>query len=314
MIAGLDQMQCFVYVARHESFTLAAHELGMPKSGVSRAVACLEERLGVRLVLRTTRSVMLTEAGELYRAQCERMLEEAELAELVITQMHEQPKGRLRVGATVAFARFILGPLLPSFLRRYSEIDLSLHLLGSTASPNGENLDVAIRPGPLPDSSSILTPVYKIRLGLYASPSYLDGRTAPVSPQELKELDCITTGCGVHGEPVDKCVWRLHAGSETQEIRVHSRISVPDPTINYQLALAGSGVALLSQSVAEADVAAGRLVRLLPAWEPASVELYAIYPARLNSSPKVRAFVEFLREQPNRECDQAHSVITLHGR
>jgi DNA-binding transcriptional LysR family regulator len=299
MIPDLNQLRCFAYVARHESFTVAAKKLGIPKSGVSRAVANLESRLGLRLIRRTTRNVALTEAGELYRTQCERMLEEAEQAELVMAQMHGQPKGRLRIGAPVAYARFVLAPLLPSFLKRYPAMDLSLHLADGTAASGESNLDVVIRPGPIGDSSSILTPVYKIQLGVYASPKYLDGKILPKTPAGLKDLDCITTGCGTHGEPVEKSLWRLRKGNDSQEIRLESRVSVPDPTINYQLVVAGSGVALLSKRVAAPDVAAGRLLHLLPDWEPASVELYAVYPSRLNSSPKVRAFVEFLREHPD---------------
>jgi hypothetical protein len=119
----------------------------------------------------------------------------------------------------------------------------------------------------------------------------------PCTPAGLMEQSCITMTCGTFGEPGNFAIWRLRRGAELKEIRVDARVSVPDPTINHQLALAGTGVALLAQSVVRGDVEEGRLVRILPDWEPEPVELHALYPSRLDSSPKVRAFLQFLRER-----------------
>jgi len=292
----LNELQFFVQVCNKQSFTLAAKHLGVPKSSVSRAILRLEGRLGVRLVERTTRSVALTEAGEIYLDRCQRMLEEAEQADLSLNALHEKPRGRLRVGAPVAFARSILAPILGDFLALYPELRLHLRLLGTEVSPREGNLDLLIRPGPLEDSGLLVKPLMRIRLGAYASPLYLENRDLPDSPAALRQQSCITTSCGASGEPADSAVWRLRRGSDLQEVRVESRVSVPDPVINHQLAVAGVGVALISQAAARADVERGRLVRLLPDWEPDPVELHALYPSRLNSSPKVRVFLEFLRE------------------
>ena len=136
----------------------------------------------------------------------------------------------------------------------------------------------------------------KIRLGAYASPHYLKNRALPRSPSALREHACVTTTCDILGEPGDSTIWLLRRGAELAEVRVEARVSVPDPTINHLLALAGVGVALLAQSVVQTDVEKGRLVRLLPDWEPDPVELHALYPSRLNSSPKVRVFLRFLRD------------------
>ena len=138
--------------------------------------------------------------------------------------------------------------------------------------------------------------ILRIRLGVYASPSYLADRKIPSSPAELRRYSCITK-CGMFGEPGDSTVWRLRCGTEMKEVRIESRLSVPDPNVHHQLAVAGVGVALLSQSLARGDVQEGRLLRLLPEWEPDPVELYAVYPSRLNSSPKERAFVHFLQKR-----------------
>lgn len=293
----LNGLQFFVQVARTQSFTLAAKRLGLPKSSVSRAISRLENRLGVRLIERTTRSVALTEAGEIYLDRCQRVLEEAEQADLLIGAMQSKPRGRLRVGAPVPFARSILGPILGKFVAQYPDLRLQLQLLSGDGYSKESGLDIVIRPGPLEDSGLLVKPLLIIRLGAYASPLYLKDRAAPQTPTDLRQHSCITTACGMHGEPGDSALWRLRRGSERKEVRVESRVSVPDPTINHQLALCGVGVALLSQSIAQTDVKEGRLVRLLPDWEPEPVELHALYPSRLNTSPKVRAFLQFLREQ-----------------
>jgi DNA-binding transcriptional LysR family regulator len=145
-----------------------------------------------------------------------------------------------------------------------------------------------IRPGPLEDSGLLVKPILRIRLGAYASPRYLESRDIPDSPAKLRDHDCIVAVCGVHGEPADSAIWRLRRGVDVEEVRVESRVSIPDPTLSQQLAVAGVGVTLLSQEAARAEVTRGRLVRLLPEWEPEPVELHAVYPSRLNASPNVR--------------------------
>jgi len=292
----LNELQLFAQVAHEQSFTLAAKHLGLPKSSVSRAITRLEARLGVRLFERTTRRVALTEAGEIYLERCQRVLDEAEQADLVIGALQARPRGRLRVGAPVAFARSILGPILGRFLVLYPELRMQLQLLGAEPLPSERSLDVVIRPGPLEDSGLLVKPIMRIRIGIYASPLYLEDRRLPDSPAALREESCITARCEASGDPSDSAVWRLRRGSDLKEVRVESRVSVPDPTINHQLALAGVGVALLSQAVVRVDVEQGRLVRLLPDWEPDPVELHAVYPSRLNSSPNVRVFLQFLRD------------------
>jgi DNA-binding transcriptional LysR family regulator len=296
-MTNLNELQFFVHVSQTQSFTGSAKRLGVPKSSVSRTIQRLERRLGVRLVERTTRRVALTEVGELYLNHCRRVMEEAEQADLAVGAMQAKPRGTLRVGAPVAFARSIMGPSMGDFLAMYPELRMHLQLLNGDESPRVGSLDVIVRAGPLEDSGLLVKPLMRIRLGAYASPAYLKRRKTPESPAGLMQQSCITMTCGTFGEPGDFAVWRLRRGGELKEIRVDARVSVPDPTINHQLALAGTGVALLAQSVVRADVEQGRLVRLLPEWEPEPVELHALYPSQLNSSPKVRAFLQFLRER-----------------
>jgi DNA-binding transcriptional LysR family regulator len=294
-VTNLNELQFFVQVSETQSFTKAAKRLGVPKSSVSRAILRLENRLGVRLVERTTRKVALTEVGELYLNRCRRVMEEAEQADLAVGALQVMPRGLLRVGAPVAFARSILGPSMGDFLTMYPELRLRLELLNGGESSREGALDVLIRAGALEDSGLLMKPLMRIRLGAYASPGYLKNHKLPECPADLRQLSCITTSCDTLGEPGDFTTWRLRRDAELEEVRVDARVSVPDPTINHQLALAGAGVALLGQSVVRADIEQGRLTRVLADWEPDPVELHALYPSRLDSSPKVRAFLQFLR-------------------
>lgn len=296
-MTNLNELQFFVHVSQTQSFTKAAKRLGVPKSSVSRAILRLEHRLGVRLVERTTRRVALTEMGELYLHRCQRVMEEAEQADLAVGALQGKPRGILRVGAPVAFARSILGPTMGEFLAMYPELRLHLQLLNGDESPREGSLDVVVRAGALEDSGLLVKPLMRIRLGAYASPGYLENRKMPDSPSDLSSHSCIATSCDTTGETAEFTTWRLRRGVELKEIRVTARILVPDPTINHQLALDGAGIALLAQSVVQADVEHGRLIRLLPNWEPEPVELHALYPSRLDSSPKVRAFLQFLRKR-----------------
>jgi len=154
-----------------------------------------------------------------------------------------------------------------------------------------------------------MKPLAEIRLGAYASPLYMkrmreSGHTLPVvEPADLRGHYCITSDCGTQGEQVDGAVWSLRRGAEVKHVRVEVRVVVPDPSITHQLAVAGVGVGVLGHSMARSDVEAGRLVRLLPEWEPEPIQLHALYPTRLSSSPKVRAFLDFLCTRMRRKFE-----------
>jgi DNA-binding transcriptional LysR family regulator len=302
-VNDLNGLQFFVQVARTRSFTHAARHLRVPKSSVSRAIRRLESRLGVRLIERTTRSVALTEAGELYLESCHRVLEAAEQADLAVNALLAKPRGRLRIGAPVAFARSILAPILGDFLAAYPDLQFQLELLHGSG-PASDDLDLVVRAGPLEDSASMVKPLMRIRVAAYASPAYLKNHPAPATPADLRDHHCVVTSCSPTGEAAGYALWRLaqsrstsRSTQESKEVRVLARTAVPDPSINMELALAGVGIALLSQTSAAAAVREGRLVRLLPDWEPEPVQLYAVYPSRLSASPKVRVFLEFLRDR-----------------
>jgi DNA-binding transcriptional LysR family regulator len=295
-MANLNELHYFAVVAQSRSFTLAAKRLNLPKSSVSRAIGRLEHRLDVRLIERTTRSVRLTEVGRLYLTHCQRVIEEAEQADIAISAMMATPRGKLRIGAPVAFARFVLvlAPLMNEFLLMYPELRVHIELLHAKERESDDGFDLVVRVGPLEDSAWLVKPLMRVRLGLYASPAFLKRQRRPESPADLRQYPCIVASCSPEGEPGDLAVWHLHHEREMREIQVIARVSLPDPSVHRQLALTGVGIAMLSQAEVVSDLKERRLVRLLPEWEPEPIELYALYPSRLAASPKVRVLLEFL--------------------
>jgi DNA-binding transcriptional LysR family regulator len=298
MKLDLNEIQFFVQVSLEQSFTRAARRLRVPKSTVSRAVQRLEHRLGVQLIERTTRRVALTEVGETYFAHCRRVMEEAAQADAAVNSLQTRPSGLLRVGVPVPFARFVLAPILPDFLAQYPELEVDVQLLGNDTFPLDGSLDILVRAGSIGDAGLMVRRLMSVRQGIYASPAYLERHGRPGTPAGLRMLPSVTTSCDrVGGESVGSTRWHLRRREEVAEVQIETRVSVPDPLINHQLTLAGVGIAALSQSLAHPDVEAGRLVRLLPDWELAPVEIYAYYPSRLSASPKVRALLEFLAQR-----------------
>jgi DNA-binding transcriptional LysR family regulator len=294
-LIDLNELQYFVEVCKEQSFTLAAKRLEVPKSNISRAVLRLEERLGIRLLERTTRRVMLTEVGELYLEGCQRVLEQVQDVDVLIDELQARPRGRLRVGIHVGFFQLFSPPLLLKFLRKYRDLRLQF-LTHSAANPSMDrSVDVSILTGPLDDSGLMVKSIVRMQLGTYASPRYLKGREAPTRPADLRQHCCISKS-GMSGDHGTGAIWRYRRAAAVEEVRIESLVSLPDPKTLYQLAIDGLGVALLPDSLAQIDVARGHLVRLLPSWQPDPVELFAVYPSRLSYSPKVRAFVQFLQE------------------
>jgi DNA-binding transcriptional LysR family regulator len=208
----LNELKFFVYVCRSCSFTVAAQQLGVPKSTVSRAIRRLELRVGVRLVERTTRSVAITEAGQIYYEHCQRVMEEAEQADLAMGALMAEPRGRLRVAVPSAFARSRLAPILGTFLARYPEVRLELQFTSENPLQKQTNLDVVIRAGRLEDSGLLVSTLAPVRIGVYASPAYLSGRTAPDVPMDLRLHSCITVKCGTSGSLGDATIWKLRRG------------------------------------------------------------------------------------------------------
>jgi len=300
-MANLNELHYFAVVAHSKSFTVAAKRLKVPKSSVSRAISRLERRLNIQLIQRTTRSVRLTEAGMVYLKHCQRVVEEADLADIAIGAMMATPRGLLRIGAPISFVRHVLEPLMNEFLPTFPELQVHIMQLESKERHSDEIYDLVIRAGPLEDSSWIVKPLMRFRSGIYANPGLFKRRRRPDTPDELERYSCVETDCGERDETGVRAVWRLHCDDQVRDIEVPVRVAVPDPFVRHRLALEGFGIARLGQAAAALDVKEGRLIRVLPQWEPEPFELFALHPARAGASPKLRVFLDFLAKHCNDE-------------
>jgi DNA-binding transcriptional LysR family regulator len=286
----LNELLVFAKVVQAGSFTVAARGLRMPKSTVSRKVSELEERVGAQLLQRTTRKLRLTDVGQAYYEHCARIVAEAEQAELAVTRMQAAPHGLLRVTAPLTFS--FLAPIVAEFLKHYPEVQLELVCTDRSVDLVQDGFDLAVRAGRLADSSLIARKLGSVERVVVAAPSYLAERGAPRNPKDLERHDCLVFGAGMEGN-----VWTLHSGNKSVQVSVRARMVVNEPDMLRAVALAGAGIALLPTLPSVTDFTSGRLRRLLPDWSSSGAPVHAVYPGTRHHSPKVMAFVDFLRER-----------------
>lgn len=284
----LNDMALFVEVVKAMSFRRAADAIGMPNSTLSRRVTALEKAIGLRLLHRTTRKLELTEAGQLYYERCRRIVDEARLAHEQLGEMLAQPTGVLRASLPVDFATIFLAPLIAEFARRYPSITFDFDLTPRAVDLVSEPFDVAIRMGEPKESNLIARLLAKLPGQLYASPGYLEQAGSPGHPFELARHQCL-------GFPKSGG-WKLKRGEETVEVQVGGRYVLNSVGMIKRLAILDQGIILLPKEVVDEDVAAGRLLPVLPAWEGAPVPVYALTETRLLPA-KTQVFIEFLRER-----------------
>lgn len=285
----LDGIAAFARVVDSGSFSAAAGRLGISKSAVSAHVQRLEERLGVRLLNRTTRRLSLTEAGAAYYRHCAHILAEAEAAEQAAGALQREPRGTLRISAPSSFGWMHVAPAVPDFLKRYPELAIDITLSPAHVNLVDEGLDLAIRIGVLEDSPLVVRKLAPSRLVLCAAPAYLAARGVPREPRELAGHDCLCTNVLPWGDE-----WRLAGKDGEVRVAVNARFRSNSAEMLRTAALEGVGIAVLpTWSVAEA-LGAGALQRVLTAWEPPVSTIYAAYPGNRLMSMKVRAFVDHL--------------------
>jgi DNA-binding transcriptional LysR family regulator len=286
----LNDILVFARVVQAGSFTAAARGLSMPKSTVSRKVFELEERLGSRLLQRTTRKLSLTDVGRTYYEHAARIVAEVEEAERAVSLLEQEPRGLLRVTAPLNFG--FLGPITASFLARYPEVQLELVCTDRVVDLVEERFDVGIRAGALGDSTLIAKNLGNAPRFLIASRSYLQKRGRPRTPDDLGKHDCMLFGAGV-----DRAVYRLTDGEDSVELAVQARLIVNDSDMLHAAAVAGLGIALLPIFRCAEDLRHHRLERVLRDWNAVPTPIQAVYPSTRHLSPKVRAFVEHLHAQ-----------------
>jgi DNA-binding transcriptional LysR family regulator len=289
----LGNLSVLVSVVETGNFARAADALGLSPSGVSRAVSRLEERLGVRLLHRTTRSVTLTDEGERLYAQVGPLLSGIEDAALAAAGDSQAVRGRLRVSLDAMFARQVIAPHLAAFLSRYPALELEIVTRDELGDLVAEGIDVAVRFGVPPSSSLIGRKLLDTRVLTVAAPGYLAKHGRPATPKDLAGHRCIQFRDPVTRRPFE---WEFHRKGKVVPVETTGPLLVTDSGIMFAVCIAGAGIAqVLAVSVQDA-LADGRLVELFPDWAEERFPLYAFYPSRKNSPPKVRAFVDFCVE------------------
>lgn len=290
LLAGVT---VFIAVVEAGTIASAAEALGISPSGVSRALARLEQRVGARLLARTTRSLSLTDEGRRFYEQVGPHLAGIEEATIEASGSGSKVRGRLRVNIDPFFSRIVLSRHLAAFLARYPDLSIELIMRDRVGDLVADGFDLALRFGEPPQGSLIARKLIETRVLTVASPSYIKAKGRPQHPKDLEERDCIDFYDAANARPYD---WEIRRKKEVLPLRVKARLLVSDSGTLIGACEAGAGIGQILELGCEPLLRSGRLVELFPEWSDERFPLYAIYHSRLHRAAKVRAFVEFCLE------------------
>ncbi|MBI2235708.1 MAG: LysR family transcriptional regulator [Magnetospirillum sp.] len=285
----LAGMAVFARVVDSGGFSAAARALGLSKSAVSKQVSALEDRLGARLLNRTTRRMSLTDAGQAVIDRCRRVVAEAEAAEAAVGALQIEPRGVLKVNAPMTFGTMHLAAVIPEFMALHPGVVVDLTLNDRIVDLVDEGFDVAVRIARLADSSLVARKIAEDRRVLVASPDYLARRGEPQSLAELPRHDCLCYAYLASGDE-----WRFDGPDGEVAVKVSGRLIANNGEVLLAAARAGTGIAAMPTFICGPDLRDGRLLRVLPGYENRSPTVYAVWPHSRHLSLKVRAFVDFL--------------------
>lgn len=286
-----NDLLIFSAIARAGSFSRAAEQLGMPKSTVSRRLSLLEEKLGERLMQRTTRRLTLTEFGQALLEHAHQVAAEVEAVAALAESRQARPSGRLRVSMPSDFANLLLVDMLAAFVALHPAISLELDLSPRRVDLLGENFDIALRMGELPDDATLAARrIAALPVGLYAAPAYLAEHGEPASPDAFADHEALRL-LGRNGEPT---MWTLIRGERRWQGVPPGRTSANSPELLIRLARAGAGIAAVPDYFAAPHVRAGELRRVLADWCLPTHTAWAVFPGRRLMPAKTRAFLEML--------------------
>ncbi len=285
----LDNILVFVKVAEFESISKAARALDMPISTVSRKLSALESDLGVSLVRRTTRRVILTPQGRDYFNQCMEPLIKLQEAEQVLTRTQEKPEGTLAISVPMILSQDSFMDFLSRFSKEHSGIRIDLYITNTYLNLVAENIDVAIRFGHLKDSNVVAAKLGKSLRYVVAAADYLNGRRLPTEPEELKAYDCVMFNAKNY-----ETDWDLICGRKKARVHVTGIVSSRDCQSVAAFVRRGHGVGLIETAYCDQALARGELVRLLPRWTSVEIPVSAVYPSRKFLPPRVTAFLKAL--------------------
>lgn len=289
---SLGAMELFAKVVQEGSFSAAARSLSLTPSAISKQIGRLEDRLGARLITRTTRSFALTEEGRAFHDRAVRILAEVAEAEQAVSDLHGEPRGTLRVNAPFAFARQHMAPLLPAFLEKHPDLSIDLTCNDRFVDLVDNGVDMAIRIGELADSSLMARRLARNRRVVVGSPTYLERKGFPKTPDNLTNYNCV-----VYTYRALRNDWLLVGPDDVEQtVRVSGNMESNYGDTLYKAVLGDLGLALLPLWMVGQDVKSGRLVDALPGYHAPDSAVYAVYPPGRHLSPKVRRFIDYLAE------------------
>jgi DNA-binding transcriptional LysR family regulator len=290
----LNDMLYFAEVVDRGGFAAAGRSLGLPKSKLSRRVAELETRLGVRLLQRTTRKLSLTEAGELFHRHAVAMREEADAAAEAVAQVQSEPRGTIRVVCPVTLAQTTVGPLIPLFIERHPLVRVDLQLSNRVVDLVHEGVDVALRVRPtLEDSGSLVVKNLGMTHGLLvASPALLERLGRPQTIEELGTLPSMAMSA-----TDGRTVWKLIGPGGREHDFQHRPMYIADDLLTLKYAVvSGTGMSIIPDYMCRRELRLGQLEQVLPDWAPRPGVIHAVFPSRRGLLPAVRRFLDFLGE------------------
>jgi len=287
----LTSMAVFVRAVEAGSFAAAAPGLSMSAPMVGKHVRFLEERLGAQLLNRTTRRQSLTDVGRLFFERCKMVLAEADVAEALAQDLQAAPRGRLRISAPVTFGAYRLTPMLTRYMRLHPEVTVDLNLCDRVVDLIEEGYDAAIRIAPLHDSTLIARALRPFRLIACASPAYLAERGVPQVPDDLIRHECL--GFTYSARP-PLFLWEFTGRDGVRKVQVGGRFLANSGASLRAAALEGFGIILQAEDMLLDDLAAGRLVRILPDHSGPSLPKYLVFPPSQRPTPKLRSFIDFV--------------------
>lgn len=291
-MSQVSELDFFVTLSENESLAAAARDLDITPSAVTKRLALMEERLGVRLVNRTTRKISLTTEGEIYLSRAIAILADIEEMELLVSDRKEKPGGLLRVNAPLGFGRRYISPVISEFIKLYPGVEVQLTLTDAPINLPDKSMDVVIRFGDIPDSRLIARKIADNRRLLCAAPSYLALHGRPESATDLLDHNCIV----LRQNNQASSLWRLTRDDRKEPIKVRTSLSTNDGEVALKWALDGHGILMRAEWDLAKYLRSGRLELVLEDYSTPPADIYAVYLEKANLSAKVSVFVEYLRE------------------
>jgi DNA-binding transcriptional LysR family regulator len=288
----LKQLESFVAVATKGSLTASAMTEGVAPAVIGRRIDALEERLGVKLLVRTTRKITLTHEGSAFLEDCQRLLADLGNAEASVSAGGVKASGYLRVTAPAGFGRRHVAPLVPKFLALHPDVSISLNLSDRVVDIVNESFDCAVRVGDLPDSSLVSVRLADNRRLCVAAPSYLKRAGTPQLPQELTRHECLT----LSSEASQTRGWAFEVDGAVTHMRPSGRLNCSDGQVLHDWCVAGLGIAWRSTWEVEREVKAGLLVSVLDDFSAPANGIYAVFPQRKHLPLRVRLWIDFLKQ------------------